>query len=64
MVHSKLLMLCNFSFHSLMSYKTLTVERIVAYEPKIKIKALLFSNDQMRIKGAQKMNLFTILVEL
>jgi hypothetical protein len=27
-------------------------------------KALLFSNDQKRIIGARKMNLFTILVEL
>ena len=28
------------------------------------VKALLFSNDQKHIRGAQKMNLFTILVEL
>ena len=28
------------------------------------LKALLFSNDQKRIRGARKMNLFTILVEL
>ena len=28
------------------------------------LKALLFSNDQKRIIGARKMNLFTILVEL
>jgi len=28
------------------------------------LKTLLFSNDQKRIRGAQKMNLFTILVEL
>ena len=34
------------------------------FPKEIKLKALLFSNDQKRIRGAREMNLFTILVAL